>query len=374
MTLCAGILLDQHVLQNSIRGEKTFERVDVYAAVAAKLGIQVLLFSPSDLHLKRRRVAGFIPLEGGGWKRVTAPIPRVVHKRGLFLREREIRIVRRLERLGIYVFNPEIPWDKYHIHRLLAAEPRLRDHLPPTVALKRDRYDWFRQKLTSAGEVFVKPRRGSLGLGIVRVMRVGAGRYLVESEKTRRLTTLRGSWKRIRKVSKTPRLLQVGVPLLEDEGKRVDFRVPVQLDAEGYWRIAGIAAKRAERSRFLTNLARGGSVHPASAILVRHFGMRKSAAVFAAVEYVARVAAEVVNRRYPRMVDFGVDVGVDREGHPFVIEVNRRDLRVLLERSGQIEANERLFATPLEYACAVLRGSIPTPRPVGESPRRPSLR
>src|SRR5690606_33856067 len=120
-------------------------------------------------------------------------------------------------------------------------------------------------------ELFVKPARGSLGVGIVRLTRKGERRYRYESRRKRADVTLGKAWNLINR-GDNRRLLQAGVPLLEDGGRRVDFRVPVQRDEKGEWHTAGIAAKRAERHAYLTNLARGGSVHDARRVLARHFG------------------------------------------------------------------------------------------------------
>jgi len=272
-----------------------------------------------------------------------------------------VRVIKGLERLRVVIYNPDISWDKYDIHRILAAEPSLRPHLPETVPSRRRSYAWFRERLLAGREVFVKPRTGSLGLGVARVYRVGPGRYCYESRTFRRKTTLRGAWRLVRR-RRGRALLQEGIPLLEDEGRRVDFRVPVQRDGDNEWRVPGIAAKRAEKHAFLTNLARGGSVHDGREVLARAFGPARAARIAAEMERVAILAARTLNARHPYLVDFGFDIGVDREGRPYVIEANRRDLRVLLAHSGQAEANADLFKNPIAYGRYLLEHHERSPR------------
>lgn len=220
--------------------------------------------------------------------------------------------------------------------------------------LDRQNLQRFRRELAEGGEVFVKPRKGSLGLGIARVVRTKDNRYRYESRKLRKSTSLEGAWQLVCK-GRHGYLMQSGIPLLEDDGRRVDLRVPVQRDGKNRWHIAGIAAKRAERLPFLTNLARGGSVHDAHEILARHFGEQRAQTILDEIRRLAILVAETLNVRYPRLVDLGLDVGVDQDGHPYLIEVNRRDLRILLQKSGQRKAYETLYKNPIAYARLVLQ-------------------
>lgn len=348
-----GVLLNRGTLERGLRGASSFERLDLYVDAARELNVDLLFFQIGGVRLKKREVVGYKPAAGGAFERTVAPLPAVVHKRGLYLDPRERRAVKRLERCGVYLFNPEVVWDKYAVQRLLEKEPALRPYLPPTLPLGKGSYRWFKEQLHDAGEVFIKPRRGSLGLGIARVVRLGAGRYRYEARRRSKVTSLKGAWK-LARGRRGRFILQRGVQLLEDEGRRVDLRVPVQLDGDGRWRVPGMAAKRAGRSRFLTNLARGGSAHPARDVLVRHFGKVRARDLVAEIEHVALLVARTINARYPRMVDLGLDIGVDVAGRPYLFEVNRRDLRILLDRSGQEAVFRTLYRNPIAYARSVL--------------------
>ena len=358
-----GILLDRRVLHRALHGGRTFERVDYYAEAAESLGVDLVFFDLDGLRLGSRRVSGFAPVRRGTsgrgtpgrleFVRRTVPLPSVVHKRALYRSRRASERVRRLERDGVYVFNPEVSWDKYRIDRMLRGEPRLVPHLPETALVGPDGYSWFRAQLEAGTEVFVKPRQGSLGLGIARVVPLGGRRCRFEAGGRRIDTTLRGAWRLVRR-GRRRHLMQAGVPLLEEEGRRVDLRVPVQRGGDGRWHIAGIAAKRAERHAFLTNVARGASVHMARELLARRFGAGEAARVVRGVEELAVTVAQTLSARHPRVADLGLDVGVDRRGHPYLIEVNRRDLRVMLGMCNDRDGHRALFANPIAYARHVL--------------------
>ncbi len=348
-----GVLLNQRILKRGVRGQPTFEKLALYAKAARELDVDVVFFDTTGVRIKRKEVIGYVPREGGKWQRRVVPLPKVVHKRGLFRRSRDRRVIKRLTEQSVYVFNPDINWDKYEIHKILQGESLLRPYLPETVLARRENYAWFRQQLLDGHEVFVKSRKGSLGLGIARVYRIGPDRYRYQSRSLRKSTTLRGVWNLACRGG-SAHMLQTGIQLMEDGGRRVDFRVPVQRDGDGKWNIPGIAAKRAERLPFLTNLARGASVHDGREMLIRNFGAAPAKRIIDEMLEIATVAAQTLNAHHANVVDLGFDIGIDKQGHPYIIEANRRDLRVLLARSGQHDANAMLFKNPIAYGRYVL--------------------
>ena len=153
------------------------------------------------------------------------------------------------------------------------------------------------------------------------------------------------------------RLVQEGIPLLTDQGRRVDFRVPVQKGGDNRWHIAGIAAKRAEKTAFLTNLARGGSVHPGPELLARHFGT---------------LSDEDRRRNFPRRRPRGQDTPRAlpaacrprprhrcRYPRPSVCHRSQPPRpQGALARSGQPCAFEALYKNPIAYARYVLEHGI----------------
>lgn len=357
MTRQVGILLNRHILRRGVRGARVFERLEYYVEAAKELGVDVVFFDIGGVRLKERKVAGYVPRGDGTYRRRLVPLPGAVHKRSLYREGAEANVVRRLSRLGVHVFNPEVPWDKYRIDRLLRADAGLRAYLPKATRLSKEGFDWFRRRLLEGSEVFVKPRRGSLGLGITRVVPAGKGRYRVETRGVARTTSLTGAWNFVRK-GRRMHYMQAGIPLLEEEGHRIDLRVPVQRDGGGGWQVPGMAAKRAEQHAFLTNVARGGSVHAPHELLERLLGSRRAQAAMAEIEQMALRVAEAIGARYPSMGDLGLDVGVDGQGRPYLIEVNRRDLRVMMGLSGQVDVHRALYRNPLAYARYVLDKSM----------------
>lgn len=346
-----GVLLDRRVLFKALRGRPVFERVDLYAAAAKELGCKVVLFNASSIDFKSNSVIGYVPDEDGTFQRTRTPIPRVIHNRSLISRRPAgLKILQRLARRGIRVFNPVIDHDKYNMHKLLYRNAELRPYLPESVPLTKRSWPWFKSKLLTHGEIFLKPRRGSLGWGIVRVRRLRSGKYRYEGNGVVRTGSLLYMWRLARTLRRRRYLLQVGIDLAQIGRYRFDLRVPVQRDASGNWRVPGMAAKRSESHPFLTNIAQGGSALKLSEAIRQGIPGADETAIRQEVEKLARTVAETLSTRYPGIADIGLDIGLDKQGTPYLIEVNRRDLRIILSQAGENDVYAEMYRNPLAYA------------------------
>jgi len=352
MALRVGVLLNRQILQKAVRGMRTFERLEYYVQAASELGVELVLFDTSGVNLNKGIVTGYVPAKDGGFKRRTLELPAVVHKRALYWGAVGRRAVMALQR-RVYLFNPEIRWDKYAIDQLLSQEARLRPYMPGAEPLEPGSYAWFQKEMDAGREVFVKPRRGSLGLGIIRIVPQADGRCRLESRTRRRSVSLGEAWRYLNRKCKD-HYLQAGIALCEDDGHRVDLRVVAQRDGEGRWQVPGMAAKRAKGKRFLTNVARGASVHVPRELLGRIFGERRALEILDECAHLGLLVAQTLAARYPRFADLGLDIGVDKGGKPYLIEVNRRDLRITLGLSGQRDVHKLVYKNPIAYARYVI--------------------
>jgi glutathione synthase/RimK-type ligase-like ATP-grasp enzyme len=173
------------------------------------------------------------------------------------------------------------------------------------------------------GTYFVKPVIGSVGNGVAK--------------KTKPMKTALN--RRF--------LVQKAIPLATYQGAPYDLRVAVQKNGEGKWQVTGVVAKVAKHHPYLTNLAKGGYA-------VRWEKVAKRA-VLEKVEHVALEAAKTLEQKYAQIADLGLDIGIDANGHPWIIEVNVRDQRYSFYKGGDIQTFYALYHTPLAYAKWILK-------------------
>ena len=307
---------------------------------ASKRGIRAFVFEPGDLHLAEGRVRGWVPGKGG-WRRRWYPLPDVVYDRvwGLGPEERS-RYRELVERLtaeaDIPVFNPEIG-DKLAVWTLLAQDPALAPHLPRTLPLSSENVEELIREYSS---VFIKPVRGRQGKGIYRVVRRGANllttvRLGSGALRTRAFGSAGELVDRIlARGGYGAYLVQQGLDLARAGRRAADVRVVAQRDARGEWRVSGVGVRLGAPGGFLSNLHAGGRASTLSE-LVRRARLRVPARrLRRAAERLALLAVKSLGEAYPLLGEVGLDLGVDRRGHLWILEANRQPGRATFARAG----------------------------------------
>ncbi|NGQ96381.1 YheC/YheD family protein [Brevibacillus sp. SYP-B805] len=347
-----GIMLDWALMQKGIAGKQTYERLDYYAEIGKELGLEPVFFHPLHVDLKAKRVIGHF---WNGTRLVPRAIriPAVIHNRVLSGQPSTRAIIRQLSR-HYKVYNELVVRDKGSVHQLLWKNEQLRPYLPKTRLFTRPTLVQFLGKFDV---VYVKPAVGSVGEGVVRIERKG-DRFLTVSSKLRKrtdkvrlMTAMRG-W-----VGRRRFLVQQGIPLAKYQDRTFDVRVSVQRDGTREWCVSGMVAKVSNRYNKLSNLARGGHAVPLDQVLASLFPQEKIAQVKSRLAVAARMIAKEYAKHFPSLADLGLDMGIDREGNPYLIEVNVRDQRYSFFEAGELEMFKRTYRHPLEYGKSLFKQS-----------------
>ncbi|HHY66660.1 MAG TPA: YheC/YheD family protein [Alicyclobacillus sp.] len=257
------------------------------------------------------------------------PLPDVIYNRVPHRWEEDLAPVKQVkteaEQRGIAVFNSGF-LDKWSTFRILHRVSHLRRFLPRTERMGDPGAigAWVR-----AGRAFfAKPVHGSLGEGLVFCephpdgWRVGTQqegrvqRAVVSQERLiHKLTAL---------TSRRAYLLQEKIELKTYHGRKVDFRVHLQKDRHGRWRMVAAAGKGAHPEALSTHVRFGGTVWPAEEILSHWFAhdsdtwLNRFSDVGCAV---ARSLERVVGGNFGEM---GLDMGICTEGRLWMFEVNAK--------------------------------------------------
>ena len=297
------------------------------------------VFSPLDIDWERRRVKAYVPTNGG-WKVVQRGFPHVVHDRlwGLGKEKAEkcrLALGRLESEYGVAVFNPDFG-DKLEVHALLAQDPKLALHLPETLPLSADAIERIAEAHRA---LYIKPVRGRQGKGIVKAERSES------SWKAARRSESGAAVKRSLKdaaqlvafaVDGQPPdeyLVQQDLDLMRRGRSAVDIRAIVQRDIEGRWRVSAIGARVGRPGGFVSNLHAGGTAMTLQR-LVRGLPRAPKAKTLAAmVRVLALKCAAQMSSAHPTLGELGLDLGLDRTGKLWIIEVNRQPGRALFSRA-----------------------------------------
>lgn len=339
--------------------------------LAAAEGSLVYAFTLRDVRQRESRVRAYLfdPLRGR-WSRRLLPLPDVVYDRltsrsaAFGVRGRRVRAYLNRVLAGRY-FNPTF-WDKWRVHRALARSGRWPSLLPATAPYcgGRQLLRWVERY----GTVWLKPRQGTGGLGILVVRRLPDGRVSVQR--------VRGSGERVvpsraaalaRAVALLKRrgayLVQEGIRLARYAGRPFDVRILVQKDGTGTWRRTKVFARVAGPGALISNISAGGKGIPLGRALAGSGPrLRKRARELRAS---LRRLADQLPPELERLLgepigEMGLDLAIDQEGRIRFIEANAKPFRLAATLTGSQELVRLSLLRPMQYA-AFLAGFSPTP-------------
>lgn len=301
-----------------------------FVRLARRCGVIAYAFSARDVNWETGIVSGFVP-SGHAWRRVSVPLPDVVYDR---LQSRRLDRVKRIsickERLkalpGLHYFNPCF-LDKWEVYQALSRDPRARRYLPNTDKLTSPGQigRWLRSYYT----VYIKPTRGSLGLGVTKVSHTASGyRYQCTREGGSRVgvvESLSKLEKQLQAVLPNRRvIIQQGLPLARFAGRPYDIRVMVQKTSRGKWVCTNMIARVASAGSAVSNVSEGGSMISVRRAVSASLAISSRQAV-GRIGKGARLIAQAVETQLGKEFgEFGVDMALDTRGRPWLIEVNSK--------------------------------------------------
>lgn len=268
-----------------------------------------------------------------GWRRARAPAPDVVNNR-LTTRKLENKtsvqhFFREVKsRFGTKVFNEKF-LDKSEVFSALRKQPSLGRYLPESHLLTG--FPLLKSMCSRYASVFLKPVRGSLGKGIIKIVRLPSGGYAAHhatSLGTRRqqFPTLLKLYASISGRLRTGRyLIQQGLNLIEAGGRPIDFRALTQKNGSGEWIVTSIVARIAGGQHFVSNIARGGALSTVKeAIAKSNLAAGRQDAAARLRSAALQIAAGVDEQIPAHFGELGIDLALDVSGRVWLLEVNSK--------------------------------------------------
>jgi hypothetical protein len=181
--------------------------------------------------------------------------------------------------------------------------------------------------------VFLKPVRGSLGKGIIRISRLEGNQFQAlhttgAGTRKQQHTSLVKLFSTISAKMKTVRYqVQQGLQLIEIQKRPVDFRALVQKNLTGKWTITSIVARTASSDHFVSNLARGGTLSTALEAVTKsnlQSGVSRNEAVRRLQQAALHIARGVDEQIPAHFGELGIDLALDTSGRVWLLEVNSK--------------------------------------------------
>lgn len=323
-----------------------------------KYGITVFVFSPTWVQLDLGTVPGYT-YSKSGWECSHFPIPSLIYDRCCYPNAQKYFQVRR----AIERFTQTQPVTylgrglkgKWDIHQILDTNDEIRQFLPPTQLYinKESLYAWLQ---ANNNEAFLKPSGGSQGKSTLYVQMM--------ADKLR----IRGRNKNNEPFERTFRQIELGLhfihcligprifimqPYLQlnsrDE-EPFDIRSLVQKDGNGKWHMTGMAVRKGQVGTLTSNLHGGGQAESLIPFLEKEFDKSMADSFVQSMRSLSDQIPDLLEQSHGRLVELGIDFGIDRNGQLWVLEVNSKPGRSVFIRIKDRETAMKSIENPIAYA------------------------
>ena len=205
---------------------------------------------------------------------------------------------------------------------VLLKHGELRDHIPDTRKLS---HQSITDMIHTYGMVYVKPDVGTFGSGVIRVERAPEGFRAQLGTRVYKFGSIDGLYAGLLRIKhRGTYVVQRGIHLLKHKGRRFDIRVMVQMSPRGAWETTGIIGRLAHPKRIVTNYHSGGTPMSFQSLMASHLSADRQQAYMTKLRALGTRTARQLQTRYPGLKELGLDVAVDRDLRPWILEVNTK--------------------------------------------------
>lgn len=304
-----------------------------------RIGGIVFAFTPSNVDWNKKIIQGNIFVKNNNqWVRCSFPFPNIVYNR---IQDRmhenkkssQSCIQQFLSYPGVTLFNRSF-FNKKEVISALSKSPIINKYIPETNLLesKADLTNMF--KLYNA--LYLKPTDSRLGSGIIRVtkslsQKTYTMQYYEHDKKLMKYKTynIQALWKKIRQqMIPCPYIVQQAISLAVISTCPFDCRVLVQKNLQGRWQISGLGIRVAGHSQSITtHVPRGGRLGKPASVLQQAFPEQKSIQIEQHIHRLSLAVAKQLEQDHHLLGEMSIDVGLDRNGYPWVFEANSKPMK-----------------------------------------------
>jgi hypothetical protein len=328
-------------------------------------GISVTVFSPKEINWKTRTVPSWSLNADGRWHHSVQPLPSLIYDRCYYLDSRHYLeykpyVQRIIQDPHIRLLGRALG-GKYQTYEILKQNAEIQPFLPLTIRYQTPQ-DVIRF-LHEHSSVLIKPNGGSHGRGVVAITRMSRGfevrgrsrsnhafQYVIKNEEQLKL------WVQTF-IKDTRYIIQPYLKLYTPDHRPFDLRILVQKNEHREWETTGMALRLGKVDSITSNLHGGGQATSLLPFLNQNYPQHQVPDILKKIETVSSIVPPFIEKHHGPLVELGLDVGIDRQGHVWLLEVNSKPGRSVFLKTGELEIRRRAVRLPMLYARSLLMGT-----------------
>lgn len=327
-----------------------------------KLGVQVEVFTPDDVEGDNAVRTLTYDFGLGKWIRNRTSFPPIIYDRCRYKAAANYQMLKAFRNRHAQLTYLSKPLaNKWSMHQTLSENESIRPYLPATV-----RYSSVQELLKVLKKhklIYIKPKNGTGGRGILRIEQLGSDLYLLQGRNQHRtiIAPFRATEKQLAIKLHTLKLspdyvVQQGIQLTLRDGRVHDYRLLIQKNGRGEWEVTGCAGRIGPHRSITSNLHGGGSAVTQDKLLAYRFSSEeKMDAIKKEMNSFAYKLAEYLESKFGKLCELGMDIAVDPKGNVWLLEVNPKPSREVFRKIGQHSIYQKAVTRPLEYAVWMMK-------------------
>ncbi|MED1602503.1 YheC/YheD family protein [Alkalihalophilus marmarensis] len=250
------------------------------------------------------------------------------------------------------VFNSRF-FNKWDMWNWLSPNNGVKAHLPNTIAFKR--VEDIEEMLKRYQTIYLKPRSGSRGKGIVQIKREDNLYHITDDKNIKatgeKLTESKVMEQIIKK--KDTYMIQRGVPI-QHNLRNVDFRMYVQKNETKNWSCTGLLARFAKPGSITTNLHHVDYILKGTEALkeMYHLDEEEAEHLEAEIQKTCLNACELLDE-HGHFGDIAVDFILDHDKHLWILEMNKRYGYKSFLKIGDEDMFNKIISNQFAYASTI---------------------